>query len=281
MLLTHGQLFQPVDLQGPHLRQDAEHRACATGCCVLAQAATRRRADGSPGTSACARSRSTPAPIAQFVVDLDGTLVLANDRARAMFGLDPARPRAGRSRTSRCRTGPIELRSLIEKADDRAPGPRPVGGARAPGRRRVQRTSMSTSTPLGGGRRRAPRRDHRIRRTSPSAPASRAGAAPARAGAGDRVRGAPVDQRGAGDDQRGAPVDDRGARDHERGAPVHQRGARDDERGAPVHQRGAPDVNEELRRAHGGAEPRQRVSAVDPRQPARRRRRGGPATSTC
>ena len=55
------------------------------------------------------------APVAQIVVDAEGTLALANDRARALFGIAPAD--VGRPlQDLRISYRPVELRSLVEQA---------------------------------------------------------------------------------------------------------------------------------------------------------------------
>ena len=56
------------------------------------------------------------APVAQIVVANDGVLMLANELARSMFGLEPTRRGPATSRTSSCPIGPSELRALMEKA---------------------------------------------------------------------------------------------------------------------------------------------------------------------
>ena len=238
MLLTHADLFTPVDLKRRIFRKVAGRGRRATACVARRD---RRATDGraAAGTSELRERAFETGPVAQIVVDVDGMLALANERARALFGLAAARPRpaaagprallpAGRAAlvhrrrprraAGRCRSSDVEWQ-------------RPTA---SPSARRRDRRRCSTAPAGSLGR------QHHLHRRHPlPAAARRARALQARAR--DRLRGAAVDQRGAGDHQRGAPVHQRGARDHQRGAPVDQRGARDDERGAPVDQRGAAD----------------------------------------
>jgi two-component system CheB/CheR fusion protein len=114
MLLTHTNLFTPVDLRHrvftkvptPNLRDRL---------LVLAQAGG---GEGNNHLTRHVRLRELAfevAEVAQVVLDLDGNLVLANERARAFFGLhrrDLGRPFQDLELSYR----PVELRSRIEQA---------------------------------------------------------------------------------------------------------------------------------------------------------------------
>jgi len=148
-------------------------------------------------------------PIAQFAVDVKSRLLLANARARELFGLtarDLGRP---------------HVREVAWPS---------IGGE--PRYFNVQVTPIvdSADAPLGA----------KVIFTDVTRQARTAGRAPAvAAGARDGVRRAAVHQRGARNDERRTAVDCRRARDDQRGASIDQRGAGDDERRAPVDQRGA------------------------------------------
>ncbi len=115
MLLSHGHLFQPVDRKS-RIFVKAPNISLRDRLFVLSQVG-----DQEAGVRLARHVRLRDEtfnllPIAQFAVDLDGTLVLANDRARAMFALthrDLGRPFHDLEVSYR----PIELRSLIEKAE--------------------------------------------------------------------------------------------------------------------------------------------------------------------
>ncbi|AFZ24076.1 PAS domain S-box [Cylindrospermum stagnale PCC 7417] len=120
MLLLHSNLFTPIDLKNriftkvavPNTR-DRLLVMANTGDDEVSNRLTRHL-----------RIREQAfdlAPIAQIVVDVKGTLVLVNEKARTLFSLSPkdlARPFQDLELSYR----PIELRSLIEKAyTDRRP----------------------------------------------------------------------------------------------------------------------------------------------------------------
>jgi two-component system CheB/CheR fusion protein len=114
MLLTHTSLFMPIDLKHriftkvptPHLRDRL---------LVLAQAGS---SETNNHVMRHVRLRDVAfdmVEVAQVVVDLDGNLTLANERARAFFGLhrrDLGRPFQDLELSYR----PVELRSRIEQA---------------------------------------------------------------------------------------------------------------------------------------------------------------------
>ena len=94
-------------------------------------------------------------PIAQLVVDVAGNLALANERARAYFGLglaDVGRPLQDLSVSYR----PVELRSLIDRvyADGRALTVKEIAWSTSTGETRVLEATLAllsnhASTPLG------------------------------------------------------------------------------------------------------------------------------------
>ena len=271
------QHVRPGRPEAADLRQGRHGATSATGSWRSPGSATGRPSTTWSTTSGSARRPSRPCPVAQLVVDSDGLLVLANERARALFRLDPAdlgRPLQDLEISYR----PVELRSCIDRAyAERQAGRPSATSSGRPSRRRASGYLDVHVVPLLDRRRDAARGQHHLHRRhrQPQAPGRAPGLQPR---AGDRLRGAPVDQRGAGDHQRGAPVHHRGAGDHQRGAPVDQRRAGDDERGAPVDQRGARDGQRGAARAERRAERGQRLPRVDPREPARRRGRRRPRT---
>jgi two-component system, chemotaxis family, CheB/CheR fusion protein len=114
LLLTHAKLFHPV---APKHRvfsksdqADLRDRLLAT-----AQAGDPETAAGLAKGLQLGEYAFSVAPVAQIVVANDGTLTLANDRARGMFGLearDVGRPFKDLELSYR----PLELRALMEKA---------------------------------------------------------------------------------------------------------------------------------------------------------------------
>jgi two-component system CheB/CheR fusion protein len=114
MLLTHADLFQPVDLK---------HRVFArtvTGgtrerLLLLAQTGDMETANHLGRFVRLREVSLDVAPVAQIVVDASGALVLTNEEARQQFGLTPrdvGRPLQDLEVSYR----PVELRSLIEQA---------------------------------------------------------------------------------------------------------------------------------------------------------------------
>ncbi len=114
MLLMHSSLFTPVDLKNRIF-----HKVSATNLrdrlLVMANTADD---ESSSRLSRHIRLRDMAfdtAPIAQIVIDINGTLVLVNEQARTLFGLSPrdlSRPFQDLELSYR----PVELRSLIERA---------------------------------------------------------------------------------------------------------------------------------------------------------------------
>ncbi|MEA5505315.1 CheR family methyltransferase [Halotia wernerae UHCC 0503] len=114
MLLMHSSLFTPVDLKNRIF-----HKVSPTNLrdrlLVMANTADD---ESSSRLSRHIRMRDVAfntAPVAQIVVDTNGTVVLVNEQARTLFGLSPkdlARPFQDLELSYR----PVELRSLIERA---------------------------------------------------------------------------------------------------------------------------------------------------------------------
>ena len=113
MLLTHGELFRPVDLKH---RIFAKLPAVGTWPTFVPSSAPGMPDDlARPRTNTQLREVAfDTGPIAQLMVDHNGVLVLANDQARHLFGLnvqDLGRPFHELEVSYR----PLELRSLIEQ----------------------------------------------------------------------------------------------------------------------------------------------------------------------
>jgi len=115
MLLTHGHLFQPVDLKS-RIFVKAPNISLRDRLFVLSQVGD-QEAGGRLARHIRLRDETfNLLPIAQLAVDVDGALVLANERARSMFGLtqrDLGRPFHDLEVSYR----PVELRSLIQKVE--------------------------------------------------------------------------------------------------------------------------------------------------------------------
>ena len=114
MLLTHSNLFAPVDLKRRVFRKVAGGRPCATACWSLTEAGERHIGQPEPREERLRDAAFEASPVAQIVVDAAGYLVLANSRARALFDLrtdDLGRPFQDLEISYR----PVELRSQIEQ----------------------------------------------------------------------------------------------------------------------------------------------------------------------
>ena len=114
LLLTHANLFSPIDLRwrifGRVPRLSLRDRLI-----LQAQAGDVEAGNHLPRQVCLREVNFDTAPTAQVVVDLNGHLALANERARALFGLNPrdlGRPFSDLELSYR----PVELRSLIEQA---------------------------------------------------------------------------------------------------------------------------------------------------------------------
>ena len=115
MLLTHGSLFKPVDLKS-RIFVKAANLSLPDRLFVLAQVGD-QEAGGRLARQTKLRDETfNLLPIGQIALDRDGALVLANDRARVLFGLsqkDIGRPFHDLEVSYR----PLELRSLIQKVE--------------------------------------------------------------------------------------------------------------------------------------------------------------------
>ena len=113
MLPTHGNLFQPVDLKS-RIFVKAPNVSLRDRLFALAQIGD-QDAGGRLARHIRLRDQTfNLLPIAHLAVDTDGTLVLANERARTLFGVslrDLGRPFHDLEVSYR----PVELRSLLEK----------------------------------------------------------------------------------------------------------------------------------------------------------------------
>jgi two-component system, chemotaxis family, CheB/CheR fusion protein len=111
-LLTHGNMFQPVDLKRRIFQKISRGRGQARTFGALAPAAlSDTESSGADVREAALRTSST----AQFIIDRTGTVVFANDRANGLFRLgiaDVGRPLSDLDVSYR----PVELRSLIDQA---------------------------------------------------------------------------------------------------------------------------------------------------------------------
>ena len=111
MLLTHGDLFRPVDLKC-RIFSKVSRRALRDRLAFVTDG------DAGPADGPYTQVRDGAfdlAPVAQIVVDRAGVLVAANQRARGLFGLvghDIGRPLQDLEVSYR----PIELRAVIEQA---------------------------------------------------------------------------------------------------------------------------------------------------------------------
>jgi two-component system CheB/CheR fusion protein len=113
MLLTHAVLFAPLDLRRRIFRKVAKDD-WRERMAIMNHANGDEVFDG-PDLSAILPVLFDATPAAQFVIDNEGVLAIANERARATFGLalaDVGRPFQDLEVSYR----PVELRSAIEQA---------------------------------------------------------------------------------------------------------------------------------------------------------------------
>jgi two-component system CheB/CheR fusion protein len=107
LLLTHARLFAPLNLKARVFTKALQPDAVPRG---------QPAAPPAPQTDRALRDMAFDAsPVAQLIVGVDGTMVAANDQARAMFGInarDIGRPLQDLEVSYR----PLELRSRIEQA---------------------------------------------------------------------------------------------------------------------------------------------------------------------
>jgi two-component system CheB/CheR fusion protein len=119
MLLSHSQLFAPIDLRRRIFRKLSKD-SWRERMAIMNQANGEQDYDPPPNPTLYP-SALDAAPTAQFVIDANGLLALFNERARALFNLVPAdigRPIQDLEVSYR----PIELRSLLAQIiDERRP----------------------------------------------------------------------------------------------------------------------------------------------------------------
>jgi two-component system CheB/CheR fusion protein len=117
MLLTYADLFAPEDVKHRVFAKVVPGRPRQR---LLAVAEAGQVGEGAEEMGRCARLQQAAfevAPVAQVVVDRDGILALANDRARIDFGVDP-RDMGQPFHDLQISYRPVELRSLIDRARD-------------------------------------------------------------------------------------------------------------------------------------------------------------------
>ena len=118
MLITHGDLFTPLDLKWRVFRKVIKP-TLRDACAGLAADADQRRVAPSDADNLREAAFDTRPAAAQIVLDADRALVMANDAARRMFGLglsDFGRPIQDLELSYR----PIELRSHLDLLATRA-----------------------------------------------------------------------------------------------------------------------------------------------------------------
>jgi two-component system, chemotaxis family, CheB/CheR fusion protein len=117
--MAHAATFTPIDLNRCVSRKNKVHMHDR----IASDPASRDALEGdrSPSAIRLREAALDASGLAQLVIDPDGRLVIANERARALFGLGPSDlGRPVRDLELSCR--PVELRSLIERAGlDRRP----------------------------------------------------------------------------------------------------------------------------------------------------------------
>jgi two-component system CheB/CheR fusion protein len=114
MLLAHTGLFVPVELKHRIFRKIPKV-STRDRLLVLAQAGSREAATHLDHLSRLRESAADAAPLAQVVVDADGTVVQVNETARTMFDLGP-RDVGRRLQDLELSYRPVELRSRIDEA---------------------------------------------------------------------------------------------------------------------------------------------------------------------
>jgi two-component system, chemotaxis family, CheB/CheR fusion protein len=113
MLITHGELFRPVNLNRRVFTKVVKARSFRDRLLTAVQGAAGAGEDDR--FSALRDDAFDASPVAQVVIDGDGTLALANAAARALFGLGPGdlgRPLQDLELSYR----PVELRGNVERA---------------------------------------------------------------------------------------------------------------------------------------------------------------------
>jgi two-component system, chemotaxis family, CheB/CheR fusion protein len=120
MLLTHPQLFAPIDLRRRLFKKIVKEN-WRERLTIMTQAGVEDAAFSAAAQTMISKSAFDAAPHAQLVINDVGLLTLCNDRARSLFNIGPndiGRPIQDLELSYR----PVELRSLISQAfDERRP----------------------------------------------------------------------------------------------------------------------------------------------------------------
>jgi len=114
LLLTHTSLFHGIALKH-RIFSKTDHAGLRDRLLATAQAGDSESAARLAKGLQLGEQAFSAAPVAQIVVAIDGTLTLANDLARSMFGIE-SRDVGRRFRDLELSYRPLELRALIEKA---------------------------------------------------------------------------------------------------------------------------------------------------------------------
>jgi two-component system CheB/CheR fusion protein len=114
MLLTHSNMFTPVQLKG-RLFSKVPRTNVRDRLLIMAQTGNEDAADHLSEQLRLREAAFDVSPVARIVLEQDGTLVVANQRVRVLFGLsqrDVGRPLQDLELSYR----PVELRSCLEEA---------------------------------------------------------------------------------------------------------------------------------------------------------------------
>ncbi|MBE9110798.1 PAS domain S-box protein [Nodosilinea sp. LEGE 07298] len=114
MLLTHSNMFSPVQLKG-RLFSKVPRTNVRDRLLIMAQTGNEDAADHLSEQLRLREAAFDVSPVARIVLEQDGTLVVANQRVRVLFGLsqrDVGRPLQDLELSYR----PVELRSCLEEA---------------------------------------------------------------------------------------------------------------------------------------------------------------------
>ncbi len=114
LLLTHSNLFNPVELTN-RIFAKVLNVNLRDRLLVLAQAGNHEAGNRLGRFMRLREAALDASPVAHIIIDLDGNLALANNRAKSLFGLgaaDSGRPIQDLEVSYR----PVEVRSLLEQA---------------------------------------------------------------------------------------------------------------------------------------------------------------------
>ena len=114
MLLAHTGLFSPEELKH-RIFTKVPKVSARERLLVLAQAGSREAATHLDHLTRLRETAADAAPVAQVIIDVDGSVVGANEPARRMFGLS-ARDVGRRLQDLELSYRPVELRSRIDEA---------------------------------------------------------------------------------------------------------------------------------------------------------------------